>query len=168
MSGAALSGCIGGLRWLGVCALLEGGDDLVEVAGDLPVHLGEPVLAAGLGGGDDLQDLPVVLAVLGQEFGGGDEHRAGQAGVGVGALLDQGQAAIAVRQRLSGPAGSLSGPGGVGQLPAGVQGDGLAVDVDLAGGFPVTADGAVVYPGVMRGLGHWLQDVCWKWSPAGS
>ena len=58
---------------------VAGAQELVQVAGDLPVHLGEPVLAAGLGGGDDLQDLPAVLAVLGQEFGGGDEHRAGQA-----------------------------------------------------------------------------------------
>jgi hypothetical protein len=32
-----------------------------------------------LGRGDDLQRLLVLCLVLGQEFGGGDEHRAGQA-----------------------------------------------------------------------------------------
>ena len=35
------------------------------------------------------------------------------------------------------------GPGRLGQRPVRVEGDGLAVDVDLAGGFPVTADGRV-------------------------
>ena len=36
-------------------------------------------MAAGFGGGDDLQGLPVLVAVPGQELRGGDEHRAGQA-----------------------------------------------------------------------------------------
>jgi hypothetical protein len=35
----------------------ERGDDLVEVSEYLPVHLGQPLLSAGLGGGDDLDDL---------------------------------------------------------------------------------------------------------------
>jgi hypothetical protein len=54
-----------------------------EVAGDLPVHLGLPGVAASFGCGDDLQGLPVLIAVLRQELRGGDEHGAGQAGVGV-------------------------------------------------------------------------------------
>lgn len=66
-------------------------DDLFEVPGDLPVHLGQPVLAAGFGGGDDLQDLVVMLAVPGQEFGGCDEDRAGQARVGVRQVLTTGR-----------------------------------------------------------------------------
>lgn len=44
---------------------MERGDDLVEVAEHLPVHLGQPLLAAGLGGGDDLDDLLALLVVLG-------------------------------------------------------------------------------------------------------
>jgi hypothetical protein len=68
----------------------ERGDDPVEVAQNLPVHLGEAGLAAGLGGGDELDDLPPLGVVLGQELRSGDENRAGQAGVGVRAgLLDR-------------------------------------------------------------------------------
>jgi hypothetical protein len=78
MIGAVLSGRIGG-GFLRVAAALKGGDDLFEVAGDLLVHLCHPLLAAGLGGGDDLQGLLVLGPVLGQELGGGDEQRAGQA-----------------------------------------------------------------------------------------
>src|SRR6266511_4680327 len=74
-----LSGRIGGLL-LAWFFFLERGDDLVEVAGDLPVHLCQARLAAGFGRGGDLQQLLVLLAMLGQELGGGDEHRAGQAG----------------------------------------------------------------------------------------
>jgi hypothetical protein len=76
MIAALLSGRIGCL--LAGCAF-EGRDDLLEVPGDLPVHLGQPVLAAGLGGGDDLQDFVVMVAVPGQELRAGDEGRAGQA-----------------------------------------------------------------------------------------
>jgi hypothetical protein len=68
-------------RCLGVRLGFERGDDLVEVAEHLPVHLGQPLLVAGFGGGDDLDDLTALLVVLRQELRGGDEHRAGQAGV---------------------------------------------------------------------------------------
>ena len=104
--------------------VVEGGDDAVEVAQDLPVHLDQPVLAAGLGGGDELQDLLAVVAVLGQELAGGEEHRAGQAGVGVRAGLLDRQAAEPVGQRLGGPAEALLGPGGLGERPVGVESDG--------------------------------------------
>ena len=84
-----LSARIGGIDPDGR-VVIEGGDDAVEVSEDLLVHLGQPGLAAGLGGGDELDDLTAVGAVLGQELRGGDEHRAGQAGVGVRAgLLDR-------------------------------------------------------------------------------
>jgi hypothetical protein len=63
-----LSARIRGLRSPGVGRGLERGDDLVEVAEYLPVHLGQPLLAAGLGGGDDLDDLLALLVVLGQEL----------------------------------------------------------------------------------------------------
>jgi hypothetical protein len=65
-----LSACIGGLGADG--RVVEGVDDAVEVAQDLLVHLGEPGLAAGLGGGDELDNLTAVGAVLGQELRGGD------------------------------------------------------------------------------------------------
>ncbi|MFD8462705.1 hypothetical protein ACFV27_38900 [Streptomyces antimycoticus] len=72
-----MSARIGRLR---VVVLVEGGDDAVEVAQDLLVHLDEPLLSTCLGRGDDLQDFLALLAVLGQEVWRGDEHRAGQAG----------------------------------------------------------------------------------------
>ena len=78
-------------------------------------------------------------------------RRAGQAGVGVRAGLLHRQPAEAVGQRLGGPAEALFGPGRLGERPAGVDRDGLAGDVDLAGGFPVPADGGVVQPGVVGG-----------------
>src|SRR6185437_1409144 len=45
----------------------------------------------------------------------------------------------------------LPGPGGVGHLPAGVEGDGVAGDVDFAGVLPVPPDGGVVQPRVVGG-----------------
>ena len=90
-----------------------------------------------------------LCAVLGQEFGGGEEHRAGQAGVGVRAALLDGQPAVAVGQGLGGAAEALFGPGGFGERPGGVESDCAAVDVDLAGGFPVAAHGGVVQSGVV-------------------
>ena len=77
--GAVLSGRIG-CRLAGFVRVpLQGRDDLLEAAGGLTVHLRHPGLAVHLGRGDDLQRLLVLCLVLGQEFGGGDEHRAGQA-----------------------------------------------------------------------------------------
>ena len=130
---------------------LERVDDAVEVAQDLLVHLDQPGLAAGLGGGDELDDLRAVGAVLGQELRGGDEHRAGQAGVGVRAGLLDRQPAEPVGQRLGRPAEALLGPGGLGEWPGRVDHDDVAGDVDLAGGLPVPADGGVVQPGVVGG-----------------
>ena len=64
--------------------------------------------------------------------------------------LDCRQLAVAVRERLGGPGQLLFRPGGLGEGPGGVEADGLAAGVDLAGGFPVPADGGVGQPGVMR------------------
>src|SRR6266568_7643965 len=49
------SGCTGGPFLLAVMVCFESGDDLVQVAGDLLVHLGDAVMACGFGSGDDLQ-----------------------------------------------------------------------------------------------------------------
>ena len=46
--------------------IVEGGDDVVQVVQDLTVHLGESLLSAGLGGGDQLQGLLPLFAVLGR------------------------------------------------------------------------------------------------------
>jgi hypothetical protein len=69
--------------------------------------------------------------------------------VGVLAPSDQGQAAVAVGQCLGGPADLLPGPGGLGQRAPQVMGEGLAMGVDLARGFPLPADRGVGQPSVV-------------------
>jgi hypothetical protein len=93
-----LSARTGRLRLAGPWVCFQCADDLVEVAEDLPVHLAQAGLAAGLGRGDDLQHLLAVLAVPGQELGRGYEHRACQTRVCMRAAFLHGQAAVAVRQ----------------------------------------------------------------------
>ena len=117
----------------------------------MAVHLGESLLSAGFGGGDQLQGLLSLLVVLGQEFVGGQEHGAGQTRVGVRAALLHGQSAVAVGQGLGGAAESLFGPGCLGEWPGRLESDCGAMDVNFSGGFPLAAHGGVVQPGVMRG-----------------
>jgi len=73
-----------------------------------------PISAIQSSGADDLQNLAVVLAMLGQEFSRGDEHGAGQAGVGMWAGLLYWQSAEPVGQRLRGSAEALFSPRGLG------------------------------------------------------
>ena len=54
--------------------------------------------------------------------------------------FDRGQLAVAVRERLGGAGQLLFRAGGLGEGPGGVEADGLAAGVDLAGGFPVPAE----------------------------
>jgi hypothetical protein len=54
-SGATVSGRIGSCLLLLAVARFEGCDDLVQVRGDLLVHLGDAGVCGGLGDGDDLQ-----------------------------------------------------------------------------------------------------------------
>lgn len=105
--------------WVGVAGAVEAGDDPVEITEDLLVHLGQSLLTAGFGGGDDLQDLAAMLTVLGQKLQCCHEHRASQARVGVRTAFLNGQTAIAIRQCLGDTAESLLGPGGLGQRPVG-------------------------------------------------
>jgi len=99
----------------------EGGDDLVQVAGDLPVHLGDADVACGFGGGDDLQGgLPLGM-VLREELGGRREHRASQTRVRMRAGLDSRELAVAVWERLRRAGQLLAGPGGVAERAAGVN-----------------------------------------------
>src|ERR1022692_499378 len=143
-SGAVLL-CTGGfLRVFFVFAAgFEGGDDLFEVDCYLLVHLGDAGVPGGFGGGDELQGGLPLGVVVREELGGGDEHRAGQAGVGVRAGLDQRELAVAVRERLGGAGQVLFCPGGVAERPVGADLDGLAGGVDLAGFLPVLPDGLV-------------------------
>ena len=89
------------------------GDDLVEVDQDLAVVSGQPFPPGGLGGTEQLAGLPGVLAVDREEFGGGLEVRAGQAGVGVRAVLLRRAAAMAVGEGVSGPGQPVLDPFGV-------------------------------------------------------
>jgi len=58
-------------------------DHAVEVGEDVGVHLGHSGLPVGLRVVDEGEGPAAVLAQLGWELGPGEEHRAGQAGVGV-------------------------------------------------------------------------------------
>jgi hypothetical protein len=58
---------------------LKLGDHAVEVHGDLLVHLGDADVAVVPGGGDQGEGALLLFAQLGQEFGAGDEDRAGEA-----------------------------------------------------------------------------------------
>src|ERR1039457_5130319 len=74
-----------------VVTVLRASDDARQVPGVPLVDFRHPHLPAGLGGGDDLEGLLVLLAVLRQELGGSDEQRGRQAGGRGWALLDQGE-----------------------------------------------------------------------------
>jgi hypothetical protein len=54
---------------------LQRPDDPVQVVQDLLVHLGQPQLPVGAGGGEQPPGLLAVLAVLNEERWGGDEDR---------------------------------------------------------------------------------------------
>jgi hypothetical protein len=62
-------------------------DHAVEVGQDGGVHLDQAGLAGLLGVLDQGQGASAMFAQLGQELRSGEEHRAGQAGVGVGQLF---------------------------------------------------------------------------------
>src|SRR5215831_9455997 len=85
---------------MGICLLpvpavgFEGGDDLAEIAGDLPVHLGDAGVAAGLGGGDDLQGGPPLGMVLREELGRSDKHRTCQTRICMRTCFHQRQLAV--------------------------------------------------------------------------
>src|SRR5665811_201343 len=82
INGAVLSARIGVLGgFAGI--VVEGGDDLIE-ADEYPlVHLGQPGVSTSVSVADQLQRLLPLAVVLREKLCGGDEHRAGQAGIGV-------------------------------------------------------------------------------------
>jgi hypothetical protein len=94
-----------------------------------------------------------LLVVLRQELGGGDEQRAGQAGVGVWTRFLQRQTAISVGQSHFRARQVLFHPGGVGERTVGAGVDGLAANVDLLSAFSLFADGGVGEARVAGGHG---------------
>jgi hypothetical protein len=79
MMWAELSARISGVLLFVRADGLKLGDHAVEVRGDLLVHLGDADVAVVPGGGDQGEGALLLLAQLGQEFGAGDEDRAGEA-----------------------------------------------------------------------------------------
>jgi hypothetical protein len=92
-----------------------------------------------------------MVEVLGQEVWGGDEYRAGQAGVGVRAALLERQSAVPVGQGHSDPAQVLFHPCRVVESVVLVGADGFAPDVDFRCLFPVPSDGFILEPCVAGG-----------------
>src|SRR5271165_7567902 len=89
--------------------------------------------------------------VLRQEFRRSHEHRTSQTTVRMRTGLDQGQLAIAVRQRLGGPGQLLLRPGGIAERTVGADLDGLTLGIYLAGSFPVLTNGLIGQPRVVSG-----------------
>src|SRR5450755_1010422 len=141
-SGAGASGGIG-CCLVAVRVVFERGDDLVQVGGDLLVHLGDAGVAFRFGGGDDLQGRLPLGTVLREELGGSDEHRACETRVGMRAGLHERQLAVPVRERLGGAGQPVLGPGGVAERAVGAELDGLPGGADLSGFLPVLTDGGV-------------------------
>jgi len=74
---------------------------------------GQPFPPGGFGGGEQLTGLPGLLAVDREELGGGLEVRAGQAGVGMRAVLLRRAAAVAVGEGVRGSGEPVLDPLGV-------------------------------------------------------
>ncbi len=65
--------------------------------------------------------------------------------------FDQGQLAVAVRERLGGAGELLFRPCGVAERPVGADLDGLSLGVDLAGPLSVLTDGLIGQPRIKSG-----------------
>src|SRR5439155_23903043 len=81
--------------------------------------------------------------MLREELGGREEHRASQTRICMRTGFHCRQLAVAVRERLGGPGQALFRPGSIAERPVRADLNGLAFRVDLAGSFPVLADGRV-------------------------
>src|SRR5659263_532808 len=97
--------CVAAARWVAGSVVIivslagfQRGDDCVEVLGDLAVVVGQAGVAASLGEVDEFEGVVVLAAVDGQEGRGGLEVRAGQARVGVRAVLLGRATAVTVGQ----------------------------------------------------------------------
>src|SRR5712671_4048387 len=107
----------------------KGGDDPFQVGLDAAQVLGKPELPSGVGLGDQAavgRGLPPVDL---QELGRGLEVRAGEAGVGVGAVLLRGAPAVAVGEAVADAVEVVLDPLGRSGRGIGVIADLLAGDV---------------------------------------
>src|SRR6266566_7541145 len=132
---------------------LEGGDDPVQVGLDAAQVAGEALLAVGVGLCDEAAvgvGLPLVDL---QEHWRGLEVRAGQAGVGVRAVLLGRAGAVAVGEAVADPVEVVLDPLGRRGRGVGVVADPLPGDVDPLGLVAVERlpDGGVVDLGVVAG-----------------
>ncbi len=113
---------------------------------DSAVVVDESEVAVGFGGGDQGSGLVALASVDVEERRGGLEVGAGEAGVGVGAVLLWGSAAVAVGEAGLDPAHVVFGELGIGGDAGGVVGDALPVEGDavLAVLVEGRSDGGVV------------------------
>ena len=116
-----------------VLECFEGGDDLFQVGLDAAQVLGESELSAGVGLGDQVAVGGGLPPVDLQELGGCLEVRAGQAGVGVRAVLLGGATAVAVREAVADAVEVVLDPFGRCGRGVGVVADRLTGDVDPLG-----------------------------------
>src|SRR5271170_3881590 len=131
----------------------EGGDDLVQAGLDPAQVLGQALLAVGVGLGDEGAVGGGLAPVDLQEHGRGLEVRAGQAGVGVRAVLLGWAGAVAVGEAVADPVEVVLDPLGRRGRGVGVVADPLPGDVDPLGLVAVERlpDGGVVNLGVVAG-----------------
>src|SRR5437667_6046432 len=131
----------------------QGGDDPVQVGLDAAQVLGEAQLAFAVSLGDESAVGGGLPPVDLQEYGRGLEVRAGQAGVGVRAVLLCGSAAVAVGEAVADAVEVVLDPLGRCGRGAGVIADRLAVDVHPLGlvAVELLPDGGVVDLGVVAG-----------------
>jgi hypothetical protein len=125
---------------------LDLADHAVEVGQHLLVHLQHAGVTGASGLVDQGEGPAAVGTQLGEELRSGQEHRTGQAGVGVRAALLHRQAAVSVRQGLGRDAVAGLGPLGLRQRPFWVEADAFTLDVDLGGLLPSASDGLVGDP----------------------
>ena len=111
----------------------QGGDDLVQAGLDAAQVLGQALLAVGVGLGDEAAVGGGLPPVDLQEHGRGLEVRAGQAGVGVRAVLLGRAGAVAVGEAVADPVEVVLDPLGRRGRGVGVVADPLPGDVDPLG-----------------------------------
>src|SRR5262249_19467594 len=136
-----------------VAERFEGGDDRLQAVLNAAQVLGKALLALGAGLGDETAVGGGLPPVDWQEHGRGLEVRAGQAGVGVRAVLLGGAGAVAVGQAVADPVEVVLDPLGRGSGGVGVIADPLPADVGPLGLVAVEClpDGGVVDLGVVAG-----------------
>src|SRR5215813_10047394 len=138
-----------------VAERFEGGDDRLQAVLNAAQVLGKALLAVGVGLGDEAAVGGGLPPVDLQEHGGGLEVRAGEAGVGVRAVLLGGAGAVAVGEAVADPVEVVLDPLGRRGRGVGVVADPLPGDVDPLGLVAVEClpDGGVMDLRVMAGHG---------------